>query len=117
MKDMAAEAITADASVCWYKGAKSSAALVNGRRQGAKVKKGACQLASLWPDICKVSIFKKLGPLVLDRKEPVSYKQAKAMAVDYSTAKSCLLSMPTFTAWVKCPDGHESFDMTGALLE
>ncbi|ORX72977.1 adenosine deaminase/editase [Linderina pennispora] len=116
MKSLAAEAITADASVCWYRGAKASAALVNGRRQGAKAKKGVCQPANLWPDICKAAIFRKLSPLVLGDEEAVSYRQAKDRAVDYTAAKACLLSKPPFTAWVKCPDGHEAFDVTGTLL-
>ncbi|KAJ2556980.1 hypothetical protein EV175_001639 [Coemansia sp. RSA 1933] len=121
------DVITADASIYWYLGAKSSTALVNGSRQGAKVpKKGAtaCQPPNQRSEICKLSIFslyctiKLQDKCGLDPHDPATtYKQAKAKAVEYQNAKADLLSTEEFSGWVQCPGNYESFTMDGVYIQ
>ncbi|KAI8319028.1 hypothetical protein GQ54DRAFT_266015 [Martensiomyces pterosporus] len=114
------EIITADASVCWYKGSKSSMALVNGRRQGAKAKRGECQPEKLWPEICKVALFKRFATCFAQQSPNLppgqTYRQAKQMAVEYHKAKECLLESPLFSQWVQCSREYESFDVNGTVV-
>ncbi|KAJ2862794.1 hypothetical protein GGI22_002104 [Coemansia erecta] len=118
--------ITADASVYWYLGAKSSVALVNGSKQGVKVVKGgapACQPPKQRSEICKLSLFNaycnKLQAINgLDPQDPTTtYKQAKAKATEYQKAKANFLSTDEFAGWVHCPATYESFTMDGVYLE
>ncbi|KAJ1801023.1 hypothetical protein LPJ59_000623 [Coemansia sp. RSA 2399] len=118
--------ITADASVYWYLGAKSSVALVSGSKQGVKVAKGgatACQPPKQRSEICKLSLFSaycnKLQSInCLDPQDPtITYKQAKAKATEYQKAKANFLSTDEFAGWVHCPDIYESFTVDGVYLE
>ncbi|KAJ1961580.1 hypothetical protein GGI12_003175 [Dipsacomyces acuminosporus] len=113
------EIIAADASVGWFKGHKSSIALVNGRRQGTKAKSGVCQPQNLWSEICKVAIFRRFVDDILQPSssaplsKDLTYRQAKQLATRYQQARKCLLESPQFSKWVCCSDEYESFDTQG----
>ncbi|KAJ2086012.1 hypothetical protein IW138_005968 [Coemansia sp. RSA 986] len=118
--------ITADASIYWYLGAKSSTALVNGSKQGAKVaKRGAtaCQPPKQRSEICKLSLFHMYSTKLQNNNgfEPqdstMTYRQAKDRASKYQNAKTKLLSTDEFAGWVHCPSTYESFTMDGVYIE
>ncbi|KAJ2701693.1 hypothetical protein H4218_001293 [Coemansia sp. IMI 209128] len=107
--------VTADSSIYWFLGAASSVALVNGQRQGAKVRRDACQTKKLWPDICKLALFHKHRELFPQSQEVSTYRQEKDRAAEYQTVKACLAGSPEFGAWVRCPEEYESFDTAGCV--
>ncbi|KAJ2654720.1 hypothetical protein IWW48_005935 [Coemansia sp. RSA 1200] len=119
--------ITADASIYWYAEAKSSVALVNGSKQGAKVVKtklaSACQPPKQRSEICKLSLFAIYQTTLAqytssDNLEDtqITYRQAKACASDYQKSKTELLSTDEFAGWVKCPPVYESFTADGISI-
>ncbi|KAJ2104326.1 hypothetical protein GGI09_000172 [Coemansia sp. S100] len=83
--------VTADASIYWYSGATSSVALVNGQRQGAKIRRVECIDVS-------------------------TYRQEKDRATEYQSVKACLLESQEFGSWVQCPKEYESFNIAGEEL-
>ncbi|KAJ2830220.1 hypothetical protein GGI24_001960 [Coemansia furcata] len=109
------EVVTADASIYWYLGAASSVALVNGQRQGAKIRRDECQTRKLWPEICKLALFHKYRELFPQSQEVSTYRQEKDRAVEYQTVKACLLESPEFGSWIRCPKEYESFDVVGVV--
>ncbi|KAJ1732292.1 hypothetical protein LPJ72_003494 [Coemansia sp. Benny D160-2] len=119
--------ITADASVYWYAGAKSSVALVNGSKQGAKVVKAklatACQPPKQRSEICKLSLFAMYCTTLAQyirsddlEDTQITYRQAKARASDYQKSKAELLATDDFSGWVKCPPVYESFTADGISI-
>ncbi|KAJ1657747.1 hypothetical protein GGF38_004354, partial [Coemansia sp. RSA 25] len=109
------EVVTADASIYWFEGATSSVALVNGQRQGAKVRRGECQTRKLWPDVCKLALFNRYCLLLPPSQKGLTYRQAKGQAAEYQAAKACLLESPEFGSWVQCPKEYEQFDLAGKV--
>ncbi|KAJ2613045.1 hypothetical protein H4S08_002411 [Coemansia sp. RSA 1365] len=115
-----AEIITADASLYWYLGVTTAAALVNGIKQGSKPAKNKCLSEKLRPDICKLALFEKVSILakLMSAEFPVylTYRQAKMRAVEYSQIKTQLLSSTQFKDWVCCPIELEMFNCTGDIV-
>ncbi|KAJ1843763.1 hypothetical protein LPJ73_005384, partial [Coemansia sp. RSA 2703] len=106
------EIITADAALYWYQGAKDSVALVGGRRQGTKSRRGECQADKLLSEICKRALFQKYcainGHTVV---ESSTYRKAKDAAEEYQRAKAQLLASTEFASWVRCPPQYEAFTL------
>ncbi|KAJ1822440.1 hypothetical protein LPJ56_000796 [Coemansia sp. RSA 2599] len=118
LKDQGKEVITADAALGWYQGAKSSFALVAGRRQGSRAPKDACQPRALLTDICKRSVFRRFAQLartaapgLLPDLQNTTYRQAKLLATQYQAVKEELLASEAFATWSRCPETYESFTL------
>ncbi|KAJ2313366.1 hypothetical protein IWW51_001155 [Coemansia sp. RSA 2702] len=118
-----AEITTADASIYWHQGAPSSAALVNGVKQGSKLARGQCQKEKLRPAICKLSLLnqfialsQRLRPELLIGSEHCSYRCIKRRSQAYQQAKALLLDSEQFAGWTRCPSEYEAFDCSGSAV-
>ncbi|KAJ2076158.1 hypothetical protein GGH13_000091 [Coemansia sp. S155-1] len=107
------DVVMADASIYWCSGATLSVALVNGQRQGAKIRRGECQTRRLWPDVCKLALFNKYRELFPQSPEVSTYCQEKDRATEYQAVKACLLESQEFGSWVQYPKEYESFNIVG----
>ncbi|KAJ1720709.1 hypothetical protein LPJ53_004688 [Coemansia erecta] len=103
------EIITADAALYWYQGARDSVALVGGRRQGTKSKRGECQADKMLSEICKRALFRRYCRIKGEDAESKTYRQAKEAADEYQKAKAQLLASAEFASWVCCPPNYENF--------
>lgn len=105
-------------SLCWVAESPTGPryqVLINGLKRGVPPKLRYEPKSRPW--LSKLSLFVALHAITTEPLQPgvevESYFAAKSSASDYQTAKSRLLAMAPFTAWVRNGEKYQNFDIRG----
>ncbi|KAJ1917812.1 DNA repair protein rad2 [Mycoemilia scoparia] len=128
------EIVPSSTAICWFKGIAKHDVIVEGRRQGAAVKKCGVFNPQSSPTISKRSIFRRHCEVLqkiqkytdqelrshkscatIPRVRAQKYLEAKADSTEYQEAKTKLMQQ-RFGDWVVCPPFAEQFVLDVPIL-